>query len=209
MTRRTHGALALSAFVILIIGGCTAGSSEETPSSSGSADDAPTPPVDSGAGDGHDTVALGRIDVHALARHVFDRLADFARTSDPGVLDDVRFTQTVGLGLGSAIVVEVPREDLDAVHRWQIDVEFHRAYVGPFSALDLLGQQVATDITVGEHPHCASAPVAPPDEHAMNIRVSVQPAAAAIDSCLQWWTVDVFVTPEGEISAITLDLWEP
>jgi hypothetical protein len=40
-------------------------------------------------------------------------------------------------------------------------------------------------------------------------RVSVQPAAGSIDSCLDWFTVDLFVTRSGEVAAVTLDLWEP
>jgi hypothetical protein len=35
----------------------------------------------------------------------------------------------------------------------------------------------------------------------------VQPTG--IDTCLLWWTVDLFVSPAGRIEAITLDLWDP
>jgi hypothetical protein len=37
--------------------------------------------------------------------------------------------------------------------------------------------------------------------------VSVQPAAWS--TCIIWWTVDAFVDANGEIAAVTLDLWEP
>ena len=38
-------------------------------------------------------------------------------------------------------------------------------------------------------------------------RLSAQPRDRS--SCLQWWTVDVFVTASGAIRAVTLDVWEP
>jgi hypothetical protein len=36
---------------------------------------------------------------------------------------------------------------------------------------------------------------------------SVQPAKT--DSCLEWFSVDLFVNEDGEIAAVTLDLYEP
>ncbi len=46
----------------------------------------------------------------------------------------------------------------------------------------------------------------PPAGHATNRRVSIQPASA--QSCLQWWTVDLFLGEDGRVEAITLDLYE-
>ena len=82
-----------------------------------------------------------------------------------------------------------------------------RAHVGPFSALDLLAKNGPTTIAVGPHPHCASPPVPPPTDLVGSRRVSVQPTG--IDTCLLWWTVDLFVSPAGRIEAVTLDLWDP
>lgn len=64
-------------------------------------------------------------------------------------------------------------------------------------------------VSVGPHPHCASPPVPAPAEVASLRRVSVQPSPESGDSCLSWWTVDLFLTPEGEVAAVTLDIWEP
>ena len=65
------------------------------------------------------------------------------------------------------------------------------------------------DITigVGPHNHCAGSARPAPAGYESLRRISIQPAA--IDSCLEWWTVDLFVTDDGLISAITYDLWEP
>jgi hypothetical protein len=49
--------------------------------------------------------------------------------------------------------------------------------------------------------------VPPPIQVADLRRVSVQPRDT--ESCLQWWTVDLFLTPDGKVAAVTLDLWEP
>lgn len=40
-------------------------------------------------------------------------------------------------------------------------------------------------------------------------RVSIQPAETTIDSCLSWFSVDLFVNGDGRIAAVTLDIWEP
>lgn len=80
---------------------------------------------------------------------------------------------------------------------------------GPFSALDVAARAQNPIVSVGEHPHCASPPVPPPDDVADLMRVSVQPDIEQIDSCLQWWTVDFFINQAGQIEAVTLDLWEP
>jgi hypothetical protein len=80
-----------------------------------------------------------------------------------------------------------------------------RAGVGPFSALDLLAERnVPLVFSVGPHRHCVSPPVPPPPEVASLRRISVQPGKIA--SCLQWFTVDAFMTRDGEIRAITLDM---
>jgi hypothetical protein len=57
------------------------------------------------------------------------------------------------------------------------------------------------------HPHCAAAPVPPPEEAAGLTRLWAQPRNP--DGCLDWWTVDVFVDGAGRIRVVTLDLWEP
>jgi hypothetical protein len=62
-------------------------------------------------------------------------------------------------------------------------------------------------VTVGPHNLCASPPVAAPGELAGLRRVSVQPVGDI--SCLLGWTVDLFLTDEGRIAGVTLDLGEP
>jgi hypothetical protein len=114
----------------------------------------------------------------------------------------------VWLGLADRLLAKRSPAVLTEPEAWVLQSEHFRAYVGPFSALDLLARpKEKTTVSVGVHPHCASPPVPPPKRVAHLRRVSVQPRDS--ESCLRWWSVDVFVRPGGEIKAVTLDLWEP
>lgn len=123
----------------------------------------------------------------------------------------------VWLGLADRLLVRRSPEELADPQAWILDDEGFRGegeqgfrgYVGPFSALDLLSEAERVTVSIGPHRHCASPPVPPPEEMADLRRVSVQPRFEEAYSCLDWWTVDLFVTADGEIAAVTLDLWEP
>lgn len=40
-------------------------------------------------------------------------------------------------------------------------------------------------------------------------RLTLRPRDETIRSCLDWFTVDLFVGGDGEVVAVTLDLYEP
>jgi len=134
-------------------------------------------------------------------------LAEFARAPGAGTLGAVPFADKVRLGLSDRLMTERASLDLVGPDAWVLRAVPFRGRVGPFSALELLARDVPTTISVGPHPHCASPPVPPPTDLVGSRRVSVQPTD--IDTCLLWWTVDVFVSPAGRIEAVTLDLWDP
>jgi hypothetical protein len=134
-------------------------------------------------------------------------LAEFARAPDAGTLGAVPFADRIRLGLSDRLMIDRASFDLVRAEAWVLSANEFRGRVGPFSALDLLARDVPTNISVGPHPHCASPPVPPPTDLLRSRRVSVQPTD--IDSCLLWWTVDLFVSPAGRIEAVTLDLWDP
>lgn len=136
-------------------------------------------------------------------------LTRFARSPGPDAHAEIPFAGEVRLGLADELLVRRSSSELARPEAWVLDVEVFRAYAGPFSALDVLARPGETTVSVGPHPHCASPPVPPPPEVARLRRVSVQPELGPNDSCLNWWTVDAFVTADGEIAAVTLDLWEP
>jgi hypothetical protein len=134
-------------------------------------------------------------------------LVEFARNPGAGTHGAVPFADNVRLGLSDRIMTEQASRDLVRPDAWVLSADAFRGRVGPVSALELLARNTPTTISVGPHQHCASAPVPPPAYLTRSRRVSVQPTG--IDTCLLWWTVDLFVSPAGRIEAITLDLWDP
>jgi hypothetical protein len=134
-------------------------------------------------------------------------LVAFARTPSEATWSAVPLADEVYLGLGSELVEQRTDDELRDPEAWKLDRELFRAAGGPFSALELLARERPLAFAVGPHSHCASPPMPPPRQVAGLTRMSAQPRR--VGSCLQWFTVDAFVTRDGEIAAVTLDLWEP
>jgi hypothetical protein len=135
----------------------------------------------------------------------------FARSPGPGTLAAIPFAEQVGLGLADRLLVERRSTELERPGSWVLDVVecCFRGGIGPFSALELLKRASAVTVSVGPHMHCVSPPVPPPPEVNALRRISVQPKQGPGESCLQWWTVDVFLSPDGRVEAVTLDHYEP
>lgn len=133
----------------------------------------------------------------------------FAADPSPETAADVRFAPEVRLGLADRLLGSVGADEVSDPEAWVLAPAYFRGYTGPFSALELVQRQDRLDVTVGPHPHCASPPMPAPRAVEDLRRVSVQPSSRSIDSCLSWFTVDLFVDDEGVVRAVTLDLWEP
>ena len=132
------------------------------------------------------------------------------------------FAGMVRLGLSRDLRTGLAGADTSPSSAWVLRAEGFRAYVGPFSALELIQRHAdetgstsiragagAFQVSVGDHPHCASPSVPAPQGFERHRRVSVQPSETSIDSCVAWFTVDLFLNKEGGIAAVTLDVWEP
>jgi hypothetical protein len=143
----------------------------------------------------------------AADERLIGAIVAFARAPSAGTLAAVPFADRVRLGLSDRLMTERASRDLLRPDAWVLEQVAFRGHVGPYSALDVLAKSGPTVVSVGPHPHCASPPVPPPVDFAASRRVSVQPTG--IDTCLLWWTVDLFVSPTGRIEAVTLDLWDP
>ncbi len=130
-----------------------------------------------------------------------------AFTLNPGVetAGAVPFAERVALGLGPEIEETFEMTQLSDPSVWRIDRDEFRAWSGPFSVLDFVAEPLT--ITVGAHPRCAGPPEPPPSGFEGHRRLSIQPTGAT--SCLEWWTVDFFIDANGEIAAVTLDLFAP
>lgn len=115
----------------------------------------------------------------------------------------------VHLAAGETTVRTVPTAELANASSWSLPLDDFRAYVGPFSALELLIDEENLEVTVGPHGNCVHHPTPSPPEAAGLIQVSVQPSLDKLDSCLQWFAVDLNVDSEGRIGLVQLDLYEP
>lgn len=139
-------------------------------------------------------------------RRVADRLLAFARSPEASNFARLPLSDEVGLALGPDLVEQTMSDRLADPTAWSLPGPF-RAHTGPFSAIELLARADEPHVTAGPHAHCAAPPVPAPEEVSDLSRVSLQPAHP--QSCLEWWTVDLFLTDAGEIAAISLDVWEP
>lgn len=137
----------------------------------------------------------------------------FARAPGPQTMVDIPFTDQMSLGLGDQLLARRPAEELVEAHAWVIDAgpAGFRERSGPFSALDVLAQADEIAVTFGPHASCNTPgqPVPPPTEVADLRRVSIEPGPDAVAACMQWWSVDLYITPTGEITAVTLDFGAP
>jgi len=142
-------------------------------------------------------------------QRIVDALIAFSRSRSAPSFEAVPFAKTVALGLADRIDVSRDREELRQSEAWVLMPAgpWRGRAVAPFTALDLLASSGAITVSIGPHPHCASPPVPAPAGFAAQRRVSVQPTQ--IDTCILWWTVDLFVSGSGQIEAVTLDVWEP
>jgi hypothetical protein len=144
--------------------------------------------------------------IAVLLAHQF---VGFAEDPRPATAERVPFADEVHLGLGPRLHSTVPVARIATAESWILEPRQFRGWTPPFSALATVADAGELDVTIGPHPHCAAPPQPAPRSVARMRRVSVQPAAGSIDSCLDWFTVDLFVTRSGEVAAVTLDLWEP
>lgn len=158
------------------------------------------------------TDGSGEVGPSADELMLIERMAAFAHDPLSDELDAVPLAADVALGLADEVLVLRDSEQLTDPSEWILGAPAFRGYAGPFSALDLLARWAEAPIpelqvTVGPHEHCAAGPVDSPADYADLRRVSVQPVR--IDGCLSWWTVDLFLSADGQIRAVTMDLWEP
>jgi hypothetical protein len=196
MHLRALGHLVLFCLVALGAGSCAV----SPPPPSATASPLPTP---SGATEDERAIVLGIV---AMARH-----GDLAELAEMHLADG-----GVWLGLGESLMVRRSRDELADRGAWRLDGDGFRGRAGPFSALELIaGTEVFPDgpeiglmnLSVGPHPRCASPPAKPPDGLDDPRQLSLQPIE--MRSCLDWWSVDLFIGPDGELVAVTLDLFEP
>jgi hypothetical protein len=136
-----------------------------------------------------------------------DALVAFARQPSDETWSELRLADDVDLGLGHHLRERRAARELRDPAAWRLEMRLFRGGVGPFSALRLLAGKAGLKYVDGPYRRCASPAAPSPPGLASLRRRSIQPRET--ESCLQWFAVDVFLTDEDEIAAVTLDLWEP
>jgi len=135
---------------------------------------------------------------------IVEAFITLAGDTTPANLDALPLADEVIVGLSDIHVQRVARVDLGTTAGWNMDVSEYAGFGGPFTALMA---EEPYETTVGQHQRCAGPPIAPPAGFAEHRHISIQPTG--IDSCIAWWTVDFFIDDNGEIGAVTLDLFGP
>ncbi len=143
------------------------------------------------------------------AEAIRDAVLQFA-DGEALAIEEIPLDTEVALALGDSIEATRTNTELRDPTAWTIERDEFQGYAGPFSALELLAGLPATTVTIGDHPRCVAEPTPPPIGFEDLVRIAIQPAEGSIDSCLQWYAVDLFYDPDaGTIAAISLDLFGP
>ena len=126
---------------------------------------------------------------------VADAFVALAANPTGDTVNAVPFADTVVLGLGPEAISTVKRNDLANAAVWSLTREEFRGFAGPFSALEVVADPFK--VTVGAHARCVGPPEPAPEGFEGHRRVSLQPTTAT--SCLEWWTIDLFIDDTGQI----------
>jgi len=160
--------------------------------------------VAAGANEGDAAAVTGR------DRAVAEAFYKFAQSPSGGGPMDT----PVQVGLGDSIRKQIPNGagpgETQDPHAWVLRMRYYAARTGPVSPLELLRQSKGDYVlSVGPHPPCLGLEVTPPEELRGSRQISIQPNPADIDTCLDWWSVDLFVNDVGQVVGVTVTLSEP
>lgn len=150
--------------------------------------------------------------VDPAVQRIADAFEELAKHPDATTAQGPPFADRVALGLGSTILATAARSELARPATWDLVLEGYAGRSGALSPIAGIRQFVArggaTVVSTGPHDHCASPPLPVADGYGQDLQVVIQPSWDDIDSCLEWFSVDLFVR-EGRIVAVTLSLFEP
>ncbi len=138
-------------------------------------------------------------------REAVDDFIAFAREPSDETWSELRLAKHVRLGLRGRLFVRRSANALRDPEAWKLQADLWRAAVGPFSALELVAEGDELAYRPGESERCVS-PGGSGDIPGTR-RWTIEPRET--ESCLQWFSVEVQVSDDGEIAAFTLDQWEP
>jgi hypothetical protein len=131
---------------------------------------------------------------------------DFAAGGE-GSFDDLPVADEVLLALGSQVYARRSATGLADRGAWSINAPFYADLAGPFNLL--IQTPAPARFAIGPHDRCASpVPLPAPPELARYRRISIEPAEGTIESCIDWWSIELFVD-DGRIVGVAADAVGP
>ncbi|CAN5683912.1 hypothetical protein BH24ACT15_BH24ACT15_12530 [soil metagenome] len=147
-------------------------------------------------------------ELSASEQALLDAFVAFAKDPNDTTAAAVPWANEVKLHLGNqpAQAAVFPENRTGLV--WSLDAVAYEGYSGPLDAREYIAETTfPLTYGAGPHKHCASPPVPAPDGLADLRRLWIQPTG--ISTCLDWFTVDLFINGDGQVAAVSLDLFGP
>ncbi|WP_300080039.1 hypothetical protein [Propioniciclava sp.] len=144
----------------------------------------------------------------------------FARDPENSPVAGLGLADRVLLGVGGELTEQVPQNRLATQAGWDTGdaSTAHAERSGPFNAITTLRDHAAraeaaafdTRMVV-DYPSCNNPQehVAAPPSLADHVRVTIQPAADSVDSCIDWFAVDLYLSPDDRVAGVVLVLGSP
>lgn len=127
----------------------------------------------------------------------------YAFSRDPQAATPPWAPRVTVLGVGGRARTTLARGQVVDVDRWR--------FAEPYDYLSVLDALADSDgryrVDLGPHPHCAGPARPAPRVFDGRRQISITPRGP-LDSCLDWWSIDLFVDDVGQIEGVSYTQWE-
>jgi hypothetical protein len=139
-------------------------------------------------------------------RHLAAAFYRFAKTPWTGAWD-----VPIHVGFGDSIVRTLTAAHAGRAQAWRLPPGTVPWLVGRVSPLTQVARSRGRyAVYSGAHPpSCAGVDMQPPPRLDQYHRLSIQPRQSVIDSCLSWWSVNLFVNDVRQVTGVTVNFSEP
>jgi hypothetical protein len=141
---------------------------------------------------------------------IVDRFVAFANA--PSITTEP-FAPRVALGLGDSVRAFLDEGETADPSAWELPGPYGQ-WTGPFSALEYLAEaggelDVSNGVDTRARRVCATKPAGPPPKFRDSHLISIQPDVSEELLCPDWWSVDLAVNNDGQITGVSLTLGDP
>lgn len=136
-----------------------------------------------------------------------DAFTAYAARPDAHTAAAVPFAREVRLGLGENLFASLGAGDLSDPASWLLGLDAY-GRTGPLDVLHpVRAHRGRFRVTVDQRPRCSGRAHRAPARFREARRVTILPTR--VESCLDWYAVDLYVDRAGLVRGVTLELWEP